>query len=87
MRWPSLQWARYLYELDAVDTGYQRASQYATKMGYSFKLRVPGSLPYFPYMPNPFLTLGLAGIEETEEQDEMFVAMFYNSAGEEVEKW
>ncbi len=87
MRWPSLQWSRYLYELDAVDTGYQRASEYATKMGYSFQLRVPGSLPYFSYIPNPFLSLGLTGIEETEEPDEMFVARFYNSAGEEVEKW
>jgi hypothetical protein len=87
MRWPSLQWSRYLYELNAVDTGYQRASEYAAKMGYSFRLSVPGSLPYFPYMPNPFLSLGLPGIEETDEQDEMFVARFYNSGGEEVEEW
>lgn len=87
MRWPSLQWSRYLYELNAVNAGYQRASAYATKMGYAFKLRVPGSLPYFPYVPNPFMSLGLTGIEETEKQDEMFVARFYNSAGEEVEKW
>jgi hypothetical protein len=56
-------------------------------MGYTFRLSVPGSLPYFSYMPNPFLSLGLPGIEETDEQDEMFVARFYNSGGEEVEEW
>jgi hypothetical protein len=87
LRWPSLQWARFLYEVDAFNTGYKFVTQYATKMGYTFKLLMPSFLPYFLFAPNPFLLLGLSGVEQTSNPDDMFVAKFYNQSGQEVEKW
>lgn len=87
IQWPSLQWARYMYDLNGLKAGHASALAYAKKKGYTFKILVPNQLAYFPVASNPFLPLGLSEIEETTSVDDMFVAKFFNQAGEEVEQW
>jgi hypothetical protein len=86
MTWPSLQWARYVFELDALGNAYQKLAEYATEKGYLFNLFVPNQLPYFPFAIHPFLALGLPGITETDDPNLMFVAKLYDT-GQEVEQW
>lgn len=48
-KWPSLQYARYLVEMDAVlGALHEQARQHAEETGQDFAVFVPASVPYFP---------------------------------------
>ena len=74
-KWPSLQFARYGFELSAIyDFMYANAVAYSQATGKEFTLYVPDSVPYFPYATyNPE---GISNVKKTADPAKVFTVEF-----------
>lgn len=84
--WPSVQFAAYVSDMAYLKEAYERATNYATPNGLTFQLYAPATLPYFPFVPTPFASIG-PYIESTDDPQLVCTVKFFDADKNEVAQW